>query len=208
MGEKKFLSQFLAGIIVIPLSIKGPWIEEKYSKIPANQNIFNDSGLSVVVKKSASPLIYPLREKAHVKSIHIQGVFHSLPNFKKGIDDQPLRVGLIIEGEKKLNFAQKILAADWVKRIFEMASSDRGIDRIYFYNVTQDPHQVGLSRQHPLSDLIWESYFAHIDAPQKFDYIIPSTHSEKTLGLWIGIDGDDTQSSYQVDINKLTLETD
>lgn len=198
----------LSGIIVIPLTVKGPWIEEKFSKIPANEISYKASGMSVMVKNSAGPLIYPLKEKLTVKSIHISGVFHALPRFIKGADDQALRVGLIAEGEKKLNFAQKMWAADWVKRIYHLADAHQGIDKVYFYSITQDQKLVGLARQHPLSDLIWETYFTYVETPKSFDYTILVAPARKALGIWISIDGDDTQSSYQVDINKLDLETD
>lgn len=206
MGENKFLRQIYAGVIIIPLSLKGPWLEEKYSKIPANTISFQSSGISVFVKNSAGPLIYPLKDALKVKSINIEGVFHSLPNFIKGADDQPLRIGLVAEGDKKLNFFKKAVASSWVKRLYDLSDAHQGIDRIYFYTITQDPTLVSTSREHPLSDLIWENYFSLVKSPGSFSYHIKVEPPRKSLGIWIGIDGDDTKSSYQVDINKLTLE--
>lgn len=206
MAENKFLKQLYAGVIIIPLTMKGAWLEEKYSKIPANTIIYQESGMSVAVKNSAGPLIYPLKEAVTVKSINIKGVFRSLPNFIKGADDQPLRVGLVVEGDKKLNFFKKALASNWVKRLYELSDTHHGIDRIYFYTISQDPALVGTSREHPLSDLIWENYISLVKAPGNFSYNIKVEPPRKILAIWIGIDGDDTNSSYRVDINNLTLE--
>jgi hypothetical protein len=206
VDKRKFLKQLYAGIIIIPLSTKGSWIEENYSKIPSNKVSYNSSGVSVFVNHSASPLIYPLKEAKKVKSINIKGIFHSLPKFIKGADDQALRVGLVVEGEKKLSFLKKSFAANWVKRLYELSSANSGIDRVYFYSVTQDPSMQGVSRQHPLSDLIWENYFSIVKTPGSFNYDIKVDLPRKTIGIWIGIDGDDTKSSYQVDINNLSLE--
>lgn len=205
-------NKFFSGIIVIPLSMQGNWKIESYSSIPSNKVIFSNRGISVKVNKSASPMIYSFSKSITLKSFHIEGEFLGLPKFldltnqgNAGFDDYPLRIGFVLSGNKKLSFLQRTFAPKWIKNLYADLPADIGLDYIQFYNVTQNKVQLGLSRVHPLSDVLHEKFFALIEKNGKFSYDINFEAPKDVSGLWISIDGDDTQSEFEVNINKLDL---
>ncbi len=208
-------NKVLMSIIVIPLSYQGNWKLDAYSKISPNSVSFSQKGISIKVNNSAGPLLYYFDHPIKLKQIKIAGEFKGLPTFldyslqgEKGYDDYPLRVGLILDGDKKLSIVQKVFSPEWIKRLYNNISPERGIDYIQFYNVTQNPSQVGKSRIHPLSDLLHENFFAYLKERGLFSYDIKTDVSQNVSGIWISSDGDDTHSQYEVDISNLQLQID
>lgn len=205
---------FFLGIIVIPLSNQGNWKLDTYSKIPPNVVSFSKSGISIKIHNSASPLIYSFDHPKIINKISISGEFKGLPKFldyslqgQKGFDDYPLRIGLILVGNSKLSTFQKYISPEWIKKLYDDIPNDQGISYVQFYNVTQNPAQVGTNRVHPTSDLLHENFFAYIKESGKFSYDIKIDTPKKISGIWINSDGDDTHSEYEVDIFNLQIET-
>ncbi len=188
------------------------WQVLSYSGITPNQFQFEKSHLKLKIDKSASPLIYPLKKPINVKELSFKGRVQGQLNLKekqgeKGSDDFLLRVGLVYEGEQTLNWFQKKIAASWIIKLFELAPSGTGVSHIQFYNIYSDDRLNGVSRTHPLSELIKESMVAKVDNQQEFEVKINIEQKRKVLAIWISSDGDDTNSQFEVLINSLSLQS-
>jgi len=208
---KKLKRGLLFGAMVIPLTESG-WEHLEFSDIPANQLKFSKGSLSVNVKNSASPLIYPIKDATEITGVEVKGTIERLIDLEdgetqgeKGADDYVLRVGFVLPGDKDLNWAQKMVAPAWVKKLHSLAPKNSGIDHIYFFNLGQQSEQRGRERIHPLSDLIKEKVEWVMDKPGDFDLSAKFEDPKQVSAIWISIDGDDTNSEYTTKIKSLKL---
>lgn len=202
----------LAAVVAIPLQSGQSWQVLKYRSISPNQLEFSPAGLAIKVEKSASPVIYPLTPARRIKSVRVMGKVKGalqLPvnqeQGAKGADDYQLRVGLVLKGNRRLNFMQRAIAADWVVKLFDLAPKDVGIERILFLNATHLEKAVGKERVHPLSELLHERVLWHFPASGDFDFKHEFSDPVEVLALWLSSDGDDTASNYEVQLTQLEL---
>lgn len=210
--KAKAFKQLLMAAVIIPLNNQADWKIEKYSNIKSNEVSFSDKGMLIKVLKSASPLVYKLESKFAVVGFKVKGEFFNLPQFKdvtkqgqKNADDYVLRIGFIVPGENKLTGLKKMFAASWVKQLYAQVPVSMGLDRIQFYNITQNKVQVGKSRTHPLSDLIHEEFIDSVSNAGVFSFEYKLKKPIEAVALWISIDGDDTHSEYSVLISSLEI---
>lgn len=157
--------------------------------------------------------MYPFGKKITLSGFKIVGTFKGLPFFKdikkqgsKGHDDFPLRIGFIIPGDKKMTGIKRFFAADWVKRLYEQVPAGTGLEKVLFFDVTQDPDQVGKMRIHPSSDLIQEYFFAFVSGVGPFIYEFKFKEPIESVATWISIDGDDTNSTFDVLISQIEFQ--
>ena len=182
-----------------------------YSSIRPNEFAFKSNELIIKVDNSASPLIYPLKEAKKYKELLFKANLKGKVSYQKwqgekGNDDFSLRVGVVYEGDKTLNFFQKAIAANWIVTLFELAPEGTGVSQINFYNTFQDKKLRETKRKHPLSDLLIENFVADISKSDSVDVKVPLNPSKKILALWISSDGDDTSSKYEVRLSKIILK--
>lgn len=208
----KVIKQLLLAAVVIPLNNQADWKIEKYSNIKSNEISFSDIGMLVKISSSASPIVFKLESKVIVTDFKVRGEFHGLPQFKDvakqgqiNQDDYALRIGFIVPGEHRLNGLKKMLAASWVRHLYEQVPNGMGLDRVQFYDITQNREQVGKSRVHPLSDLIHEEFFDSVGKAGVFKFEYKLKQPIEAVAIWISIDGDDTQSEYSVLISSIEL---
>tara|TARA_B110001454_G_scaffold218991_1_gene249124 strand:- start:167661 stop:168323 length:663 start_codon:yes stop_codon:yes gene_type:complete len=213
MNWTKSFQSFLFAAIVIPTNNLTEWKTEKFSGVPKNETAVSPGGLYVKVKNSAGPLIFPLKSKTKFVGFKIRGEFKGLPKItnpslqgEKGFDDYPLRLGFVIPGEKKLSGFKKMIAAQWVKNLYEQVEDGIGIDSVHFFNVTQNTQQVGKIRTHPASDLFHEEFFAEVKHSGPFAYDFQFQKPIEAIAIWLSIDGDDTKSTFDVLISGLELK--
>lgn len=195
----------------VPLTSQGRWQVLQYSSIRANDVKFDKDGLLINVDNSASPLIYPLQPrqvKSVIFSIEINGSLNlgDEPQGSKRGDDFLFRLGLVYEGKHTLNFLERKFAADWIVTLHDLAPEGTGIDRIQFYDVYSDPRLAHKSRQHPLSEFVYETFLFPAPKNGKLSGKIRTHNKSPVLALWISSDGDDTESHYQVRIRKIILQ--
>ena len=202
----------LYSALIIPLKMDKNWIIQKYSNIPENKVTFTNQSLLLEVRKSASPLFFKLDHETLVSNILVEGNVDKLIRLKdpskqgaKGQDDYVLRFGLVVSGKKKLSFMQKIIAPEWIKTLYRSFASYPGIGYVHFYNITQNSKQLGKSRVHPATKLIRETFVGLIQKPGPFHFSYKLPQKLKVIGLWIGADGDDTDSKFNVLIKKIKL---
>ncbi|MDB2426052.1 hypothetical protein N9W41_00745 [bacterium] len=203
----------LCSVFLIPLNKKENWQELKYSKINPHVIEFAEAGMKIKVNSSAMPLIYPLSKVHQLKSISIAGEYKGKLNLNKkikqgdkGNDDSIFRFGLVVPGEKTLPFYKRPFAPGWIKKLFDLAPKDSGVDRIEFYNVYEDQRLKGQSRIHPLGNgLINENNIWDLSKAGKFKLAHKFESPVPAAAIWISIDGDDTKSEYEIWLNKIEL---
>lgn len=214
-GKVKRAMVSLCAVTAIPLGDASLWQDLAFRKIPKNQVKFEKttSGevLTVDVKKSASPLIYPLPQAQKVQkvsfSLAFTGGLQGAAPKQEFEEDSVFRLGLVVKGTKTLNAFQKLIAPDWVKKLFSLAPPGSGVDRIVFLKIGRDRDMIGKTRQHPASELIEERVIAVREGPSpelKVTHVLQEPL--EATAVWISIDGDQTQSEYQVKVTSITLE--
>lgn len=210
---KKKWAQFVLqwGMIAIPLSDPNAWKELKFRKIPANTVQYKKEGIAVEVKQSASPLIYNFKGVKKISTIEAEISVSGKANFDKKEwshfeEDSVFRLGLILEGSKKMGGVSSLFAPAWVKTLFEMAPKNSGLDKIYFLNVTHNEKLLNKTRLHPSSELIYEENVALASPEQKVIKVSKTFDKPQSVaGLWISIDGDESHSVYITNIQSIKI---
>ncbi|MGB5580750.1 MAG: hypothetical protein WBM68_09325, partial [Woeseia sp.] len=126
---------------------------------------------------------------------------------EQGADDFVLKFGIVEAGDRRLNWLQRRIAADWIKQLFKLAPPDSGVSRINFLSTTQQKNLLGSSRTHPLSELLFENRILYLDSTGPFEMSYDFAEPVEALGLWLSIDGDDTGSSFDLHISDIALRT-
>ena len=197
---------------LIPLKEKGNWQELKYKKIPSHKVEYTSDGLKIHVNKSAMPLIYPFDKSIKVKKIIIKGKIDQLLHFKdknqglEGYDDFAFQLGLVVPGERTLNFFEKAIAAKWITTLFDLAPKDSGVDHIMFFRARQDNTLIKSAKEHPMGKgLIKVKDKWIIDKTGEFKF---ETEIEETaaVALWLSCDGDDSESKFNIQFSEITFE--
>src|SRR4051812_49060710 len=208
-----FLAHRSSGeVFFVPLDRTNGWQFLNYRKIPPNTFQVSPVGLEIGVTNSAAPAVFPLPGPFPVKELRVSGKITGRLKMspgkqgEKGFDDYTIRVGLVEAGSRTLTRREKLVAAEWVKKLFALAPRGTGISRIHFFNVGTDAKQTGRSRTHPLSDLLEERIVTVPDATGRFAFSNRFEQPMNVLAVWIASDGDDTKSSFAVTLNEVELE--
>lgn len=200
----------------VPLDLDRPnWQTLEYKGIPANTVLQASDGIQIQINASASPLIYVFDQPEALSSIQVRGgITGGLPAIPdesqqgdEGADDFAFRIGLVIAGDKTLSFAQKLIAADWVTTLYDLAPSGDGIEHVRFLNLANPGKTNIVQRAHPLSKgLFFETIVGEIQANQNFELDYSLDETTPVLALWISSDGDDTASSYTIKLNNISYQ--
>lgn len=199
----------LLAAMIIPLDAS-EWTMLKYNKIPSHQISNQQQSLVIKIDKSASPIVQKLKSPFEVSKfqvdLEIVGGLNPSDDGKFP-EDSLFRMGLVAKGDKKLGWWQRKIAADWVLKLFDLASKEEGLDKIYFFNLDSTASNVGKKRTHPSSDLIHEEIIQSFDGKSPHISFLASFPPITTLALWLSTDGDQTGSSFEVKIKRITLES-
>lgn len=205
------LASGYAYAVEIPFDEDG-WQVLSYRNIPVNQVRFADDGMEISVNGSAGAIIHPLPEPAIFNKLTVLAKIDGeidlggKPQGSKGADDFRLRVGLVYSGTRTLNFFQRMVAAKWIRTLYDLAPKGAtGISRVEFFNSWQDSSLANQVRDHPHTDLWREHFVLHADPEGRIDQSIMIPSDKDILAVWISVDGDDTGSTYRVWISSLTL---
>lgn len=200
--------------MIIPLDINQDWTIQKYRNITPNEFVSHNDGLLIKVRSSASPLIYPFQSGLEITGFSVRGEVRGEIKLssqqrqgEEGADDFHFRLGIVEAGETRLNFAEKIISAAWIKNLFSLAPKNAGINRIEFYNLSYDEKIQWQTRSHPLSSLLRENIVSQIENEGPFKMDVTLAQSTKIWGLWISSDGDDTKKDFDVMIEEIVLKT-
>ena len=214
-GALKGAASHPTGVVkkkVVPLG-SADWYSVAYGSILPNKVFFSPGGIKIQVRSSASPLIYSMaKHPLKITEVTVKGYVNRLPNIhpveKQGEasgDDFTLRLGLVLPGSHTLNWYQKLFAPGWILKMHSLAPRRQGIDYIYFLNAVLSPALLGKSRTHPLSTYIKEYYVWLMNRPGVFSFSHKFPHALPVVGLWLASDGDDTGSTFDLEIHKLVL---
>lgn len=200
-------------LVAIPLGSPKGWENLRYRGITPNVVEFGSEKLVVHVKNSASPLIYVLLKKHKVGGLQVTGEWQGTFNVKKenpqgekNFDDFVLRLGLIVPGPHTPGMIERMMAPEWLKKLFDLAPKGQGIERVEFYNAVVSPQALGIKRHHPLHNLILENYSWELSKPTSFSFAQKWPKPTEVLGVWVSADGDDTKSEFDLRLSKLVLE--
>lgn len=192
----------------LPLA-SAQWTSLRFKKIKANEVEFGDQHLKVKVRSSASPLIHALPQPLRVQAVRIHGSWQDMgsPGNQPGDfdEDSLLRVGLVVPGKLTLSGPKRWLAADWVKRLFELAPQGSGIDRIDFLMFTSREDWIGRDRVHPSSELIRERKMSLRPQPGDFETLWKLPDPIQVAAIWLSADGDDGGAQFDLRLTKLQL---
>jgi hypothetical protein len=195
----------------VPLTDAKAWQLLEYRNRPPHKLRFSPAGLHIEVEGSAMPLIHPLAAKLRVAGVRVRGRVTgalAIPPGRQGeekFDDYVFRLGLVEPGERRLNFVQRQVAAEWVRRLYALAPEGTGITGIRFLNVGADPSHLGRERRHPLSELITEKVVALPAAGGRIDFEVRFERPIDAIAVWLSSDGDDTGARYGVDLESIEL---
>ncbi len=193
------------------------WKALKFSSLKPNTVSGNDTQLVIEVNKSSSPLLYKLNEPLKFKSVYVVGeIFDGSLNLKQQkqgefknkksvTDDYVLRFGLVLKGKNQKPPVPGFLLASWIKEMFKLAPKGVGVDKIYFLKVAHTKEHVGDTRNHPLSDYIYEEAVTFA-AQGPFEIKKAFNSEQEILGFWLSANGEGTSSAFKTKITKITLD--
>lgn len=205
------MRSWLRGAVVIPLTASAGWQTLNFSHIPPNRIQFAANGIHVTVNKSAGALILPLNTTKTVRAFEVRLKINGEINRAQTAwpEDAYLRVGLVVPGSRKPNAFERMFAPSWIKQLFRLAPKDSGIDQIRFFELVSAPAQIGQSRVFPKSkDLMKETIALRAKPDSDSTYAYTLLKPAPTSALWLSVDGDDTKSSFDIWIEKLSLTAD
>ena len=195
----------------VPVNDLKPWTLLSFNNIKPNDVSIDDDALLISVRGSASPLIYKFDEPVHISGITVTASWSGELRIPEGAtegdenaDDFVLKFGIVEAGDRRLNWFQRRVAADWIKELYKLAPKDGGVRRINFLSTTQRQDQLGESRIHPLSDLLHETRILYLDAPGPFVMTYEFPAPVEALGLWVSVDGDNTGSNFDLRLERIT----
>lgn len=203
-----YLQPILADESAIKISLHElNWHVLNYRKTPPNRVRFINQNMEITVEKSAGPVVHRLNRSLRISEFTVKGRVQGVKKVENSTfdEDSELRFGLVASGTKTLSAPQKWIAPDWVKRLFALAPPGAGIDRIFFYNLTNRKKIIGLARVHPKSELISEEISTIISADGHFLMNKKLTPPIDAIAIWLSSDGDDTQSTFTLFLSEIEL---
>lgn len=183
------------------------WLVLSYNKIPANQVTFAEGTLKIKVGRSAGPVVHKLAQPLKPTRFELRGQVRGLKKLETGSfdEDSVLRFGLVALGKNTLSGPKKWLAADWVKKLFALAPPGLGLDKIYFYNITNRNELVGKSRTHPKSDVLFETVVSAVGQDAEIHLVQDLKTPTEIAAIWLSVDGDDSKSEFETSISEIKL---
>jgi hypothetical protein len=208
----------LSAIVVamdVPVDDLEPWTVLSFRNIQPNEVSVVDGALHIRVRGSASPLIYRFDEPTRIAGVTVVASWNGELRIPAGAtqgdenaDDFVLKFGIVEAGDRRLNWFQRSIAADWIKQLFKLAPKNSGVNRINFLSTTKQQELLGTSRTHPLSELLYETRVLYLDTPGRFVMTHEFSETVESLGLWVSVDGDNTGSNFDLRLERITLRTD
>lgn len=183
------------------------WKEIKLKTEP-NSFEYGDK-LKIKVKKSSSPVVFKFDDIHEISSFefeaNVDGEMKSQNKDTGFEEDSFLQIGFVVVGDNQLGAMGKMFAPSWVGEIFALAPEGRGLDKVYFYNVAVKPESINKARQNPKSKYMYEQIiFTKNDLGKLLSFVLPK--KLKTTALWIGAEGDSTESEFTTTVSKVILK--
>lgn len=183
------------------------WKEIKLNKSEPNKFEYGEK-LKIIVKKTNSPVVFKFDEVQELSSLDfeasVEGEIKASENQSDFDEDSYLQFGFVVVGDNHLGAMGKLFAPKWVSEVFALAPQGQGLDKVYFYNVASRKDLVNKERQNPKSKYMYETIISTKDDLGKMvSFTLPK--KLKTTALWIGAEGDQTESEFTTTVNKVIL---
>jgi len=199
--------------LVLPLGEAESWKIVDYGNIPAHRVSFTANTMKIQVQNSATPIVYPFEKPRFVTGLDVHalvsGALPALPTGlrqgQKGADDVTLRVGLIVRGNRKLNWLQRKIAPRWLLDLEKLMPQNYGIHHVEFICTCLQKDLLSKKRTHFLDSSLKEECVTLLERLGPFTLSKKWTQPMQTLGIWIATDGDDSQSRFDLTINKIEI---
>jgi len=199
----------LLTVVLLPVQNSVGWRHQQYSGIPQNEIAFSESGLTIGVSSSSSPVFFALKETVAVKKVEVTASSDGLPRLKtekkegaEGNDDYVLRIGLIAPGDYKPNWVERLLAPRWILDLVELAPPDTGLDKVRFLNISQETVTTEWTTR---SKWIHDRAVKKVTTPGDLSFTLTLDPASPTMAIWVHADGDDTKSRFKTTIRKISL---
>lgn len=165
--------------------------------------------LKIKVKKSSSPVVIKFDDVIELSAFDFEATVEGdlkPPSQPTGFEeDSLLQLGFVVVGDNQLGAMGKMFAPKWVSELFALAPEGQGLDKVYFFNVGSLKESVGKERQNPKSKYMYEHVmFSKVDLGRTLSFTLPK--KLKTTALWIGAEGDATQSEFTTTVHRVILK--
>jgi|GEM_PF-1843553 len=201
------ISVSLASTLIPTDNLETKIVRLLYKGISSNSYSVENSKLRIAVNNSSSPVVIPFKSPQKLRSLKVIGELLEVPKFAD-VDDFILRIGPAFSGNKKLGPIETLLAPAWIVEMNKVAEKHEvGFGGLDLSLISAAPGPAWKERLHPKSKLIHETIALVLSNPGKFEFTKKYSDSEsKSLGIWIGADGDDSHASFNVMIESLEIE--
>lgn len=212
--NKSFFKQPLLWVaMVLPMGQSDVWKRVDYANIPAHQVTRESTTMRIQIENSASPIVHTFHKPVWVTGVDVDAsVKGSLIQIPKGIkqgqksaDDAVLRLGLIVRGDKKLNWLQRKIAPRWLLKLEKLMPQNYGINHVQFISTCLQKDLLHKKRTHYLDSSLKEECVTLLEKVGPFTLSKKWTQPLQVLGVWIATDGDDTQSRFELKINSIEI---
>lgn len=181
------------------------WKAVHYRNIKANRVGFDPKQMIIEVNQSSSALIYPFSKSRSINAIKLEIILDGKIITSERQDDFPLRIGLILRGDKRLNFWQRRIAAEWLLMVDQLAAPYGGVEAIESLLFYSQDQKIGFkNRTHPFSELFREQIATPIGADLKV-YTHHFSSSKEAIGLWLSADGDESKSNFRIILKNIEI---
>lgn len=187
------------------------WRVVSFGKTRSNKLSAHSGGLKIAVDRSAGPVIRQFNEPKVLTGLRLTGstdalikLTNSIKQGDRNADDFVFRLGLVLQGDRKLSRIERRIAPQWIKELDGLSKG--GIGGIQFYNVANAGSPGWQNRKHPAAKgLIEERVALQLTQPGKFVLDLKFPKPLAVSGLWIACDGDDTNSTFNVSVHDLKV---
>ena len=198
---------------MIPLGPSPQWNHYQFSGIAPNSVQWQSDQIRIEVDQTASPLLYTLKNEVLVKTLNVKAQilapFPKIPTNRaqgqRNADDYILRFGLIVKGDDRLSWLQRRLAPSWLVEMEKQLPEKWGIEKVMFFTTCRQKKLLNQERSHFLSSKFAEKCVTFLEREGAFEIDVALGNPENVIGLWIGSDGDDLKSKFQLILEKIQL---
>lgn len=191
------------------LSTPEGWESARFDGVAPNQIDFGRGGMTISVESSASPVFHLYSSPQQVSSLSVSGRVEGTLDFEAADDwpdDALLRVGIVVAAPEPARRLSLLAAPGWVRELNKrLRAMDRGVETIRTFHVMPKEEWVGRTRINPNVDVFQETVATAPGGDGRFA-IEESFAPVEVLGIWVLADGDDTDSSFEVTIDRIEVE--
>ncbi len=199
--------------VLIPLAPESQWKQYIFNGVPQNKITYDRKRLSIVVEKSASPIIHAFKAPKKVNHLKIKAkLIGSLPQLpknkkqgRKDTDDYVLRVGLITKGDQKLNWFQRQLAPQWLIKMENQIPDPYGVKNVEFFTTCLSREDVDQRSSHYMNEILQQTCITHLQSEGEFTIEKQLSSPLNVIGIWVGSDGDQLNSQFTLEITEIEI---